>query len=237
MLITELELQTGVYDRLTAKGVVKIIERYRDIGKNLDVRLKPNPRTGILFGIRFLFQSTDVLAVLKMECVNIAVTFHLDVHILRCILRRTRTQSVETECVVIRVVLAARVQLTEDKLPVIALLFLVVVYRNAAAEILHFNRVVLIACYEHLRAVAGARFIHRVGQNFKHRVLTSLQPIGTKHNARTFANTIRAFQSGNTFVIINRLLACHRHIFLLSQDTVYQLLILTHILRFCQGLK
>jgi hypothetical protein len=90
------------------------------------------------------------------------------VEILRRILRRAGAEAVEAQrklVVAARVVVvfAARVELAEDELPVVAALFFIPVHGAAAAEILHLDGAVLVPGHGDDVAVALARLVDRVG--------------------------------------------------------------------------
>ena len=89
-------------------------------------------------------------------------------HVFRGILGRAGTEAVETEgilvstALVVVVVFTARIQLTEDELPVEAVFGLVVPQRNASAKVLHRDLVIAAHGDENAVAVALARLVDRV---------------------------------------------------------------------------
>ena len=83
--------------RLLFKYIPKIIGWDVDVGKDLQVRLPTLAASGLFFVGRLLFQPTDVLSLFKMEIVAISVPINFRIKILRGILCRTGTQSVESQ--------------------------------------------------------------------------------------------------------------------------------------------
>ena len=100
------------------------------------------------------------------------------------------------------VVFAARVHLAEDQLPVVALLLLVPVHRAAAAEVLDLDAAVGVARDDDELAVALARLVNGVRQDFKHGVFAAVQPVGAKNDRGALANALRAFERGNALVAV-----------------------------------
>jgi len=90
------------------------------------------------------------------------------------------------------VVLAARVQLAEHELPVVALFGLVKIDRAAAPHILHLERTVAVARDGDPVPVALARLVDGVGKNLEKRVLATLDAVRAEHDARTLAHPVRA---------------------------------------------
>ena len=112
-------------------------------------------------------EAADVLALFKVEVVLKSVAINFNVGVLGGILGSAGSQTVQTERVFIVsafvvFVLTARVKLAVNKLPVIALLRVVVVNGTAASEVLHFHGTVLIIGNDYLVAVSIAGFINRV---------------------------------------------------------------------------
>ena len=91
------EGQPLIDHRLLFKYIPKIIGWDVDVGKDLQVRLPTLAASGLFFVGRLLFQPTDVLSLFKMEIVAISVPINFRIKILRGILCRTGTQSVESQ--------------------------------------------------------------------------------------------------------------------------------------------
>ena len=129
------------------------------------------------------------------------------VKILGRILRGAGAEAVQAQrefIVAARVVLVltACVKLAEDKLPVVFSLFFVPVDRTAAPEVLDLNGMILITRHENLPAVALARFVDGVGQNFKNGVLTALQAVRAENDRRPQPDTVCALQRRDRLVSI-----------------------------------
>ena len=80
VLVAEYELHARVDNRLTLHNIKEIIRAHVDIGKHLDIGLPVDFCTRILAAVFFLFETADVLAVLKMQTVFEAVALYLYVH-------------------------------------------------------------------------------------------------------------------------------------------------------------
>ena len=206
--------QVGIDNGLAAQNIPEVICGDLDIGKHLDIRLKADDGTGILFGIRFLFQSTDVLAVFKVKGIPKPVPAHLHIHIFRGILGGAGAKPVEPQRKLVAlpfigVVFATGIQLAEDQLPIIPLFLLVVIHRHAASEILYLNGAVLKAGGNDFGAKSLPRLVNRVGQDLKHRMFTALQPIGAENNGRALANPVGSFERGDALIAIALLFRGH----------------------------
>ena len=148
-----------------------------------------------------------------MEIVAISVPINFRIKILRGILCRTGTQSVESQWKliafpVVGVVLSACVQFAENQFPVVPLFLWVVVNRNSSSKILHLDRVVPITGQDNFVSKPFSGFIDWVGKDFKNRMFASLQPIRAKDDARALSDTVCAFESGDTLVAISLILLC-----------------------------
>ena len=107
--------------------------------------------------------------------------------------KAVETQGVFIVLTLVGIILTARIKLAEDQFPVEPLLSLVIAHRHTAAEIFHFDRLVLIAGDDDLIAVPFPRFVDGVGKDLENRVLATVQPIGPEDNTRTQPNLIGAF--------------------------------------------
>ena len=156
------------------------------IGKNLEIRPPANRGACFLPISRlylqlFAFFPAD-LSLFKVQGILISVTPDRDIHIFRGILRGAGAKPVSSERIVIIAavvvfILAARIQLTENELPVPAFFVRVPVQRAAAAEILHFDGMVLKNSQRDQISMAFTGFIDRIGEDFKHCMFTTLQPV------------------------------------------------------------
>ena len=102
---------------------------------------------------------------LKAQGIFIAAGVNFGVHIFGSVLRGAKSESVKAQRIlvvsaVVGIVFSAGVKLAENKLPVIAVLFFVIVNGYSSAEILHLNAAVEIACDNYFVAVALARFVY-----------------------------------------------------------------------------
>ena len=165
------EGDTRVDNGLSVQDIVKVFLRYVDVGKNLGIGLPADHGAGFLCVGRLLAQLlsllSDGLALFKMKLIFYPVSSDGDVHVLGCVLRRAGAESVKPQRVFVVspvgvFVFAARVQLTENKLPVEALLIRVPVQRTAAAEVLHLDGLVLKVSECDGVAVTLSRLVDRV---------------------------------------------------------------------------
>ena len=137
---------------------------------------------------------------------------HLCIHIFRGILRCAEAQSIQAEGVfiaavaVVGVIFSAGIKLAENKLPIKLRFIFIIIHRNTAAKILHFNGAVYITSYHNPIAKPLARLVNGVGEDFKNRVLAALQPVGAEDDAGPLADPVRPLQTGDTVVVIGFLL-------------------------------
>ena len=147
VLIAENKLYAGVYNSLTLHDINKILRLNVDIGEHIQIGLPGDFCSGILFGIRFFFQSADILALFKMESIAVSVAADINVHIFRAVLGRAQAQTVHAErkfiaLALVVIVLASGIHLTENKLPIISFFQLVKIDRDTSAVILNLDRAV-----------------------------------------------------------------------------------------------
>jgi len=170
---------------------------------------------GILLLIWLLDELSGGFAMLKVHFIAPAVPMHLCVHIFRGILRCAEAQSIQAEGVfiaavaVVGVIFSAGIKLAENKLPIKLRFIFIIIHRNTAAKILHFNGAVYITSYHNPIAKPLARLVNRVGEDFKNRVLAALQPVRAKDNGRTLAHPVRAFERCDIFIAIAGFLFGH----------------------------
>ena len=165
-LVREHEAHARVDDRLTLDNVVIIRGRNVRISEHFPVRLPADAGSRLFACRRLFFQPADVLALFEFQMVVESVAVDVRDHPLGRILRGAQAEAVKAErvgvVVLVRGILAARVQLAEQKFPVVALLARVVIDRHTAAEVLNFDRAVLELCDQDAVAVAVARLVDRV---------------------------------------------------------------------------
>ena len=167
-LVAEHKFDAVVDNGLPLDGIQIVLHRDMDIRKDLDIGLPANLGPGCLSAVRFFLQAAHIFAALKMQGIPEPVAAHLHIHILGGILRGAQAQAVQPQGILIAlcggvVVFAARIQLAEGQLPVVALFFLVIIHRAAAPAVNHFHRIVGKACDGDLLAIAFARFVDGVG--------------------------------------------------------------------------
>ena len=210
-LVLQDELDVAVDHRLPLERVQIVVHRDVDIREYLKVGLPADGGAGLFRGgglfDKALLGAGFVFALFKVQGVLEPVAHHGHVHVFRGILGCAGAEAVQAErelIVFARVVLifAACVQLAEHQLPVVALLFLVPLDRDAAAVVRDLDRAVRVAGGDDLGAVALARLVDRVGQDLKHRVFAALQPVRTEDDARALAHAVRALERGNALVAV-----------------------------------
>ena len=86
VLVTKNKFNACVYNRLTLHNIYEILGLNVDIGKHVQIGLPGDFCSGVLFGIGFLFQPADILALFKMESIAVSVAADINVHILRAVL-------------------------------------------------------------------------------------------------------------------------------------------------------
>ena len=181
LFVRKVQGQARVDHGLTAQHILIVAAGHIDIGKHLIVRLPVDNTAGAAALVGLLLQAAHVLALFKVQMVVIAVTVDISGHPCRGVLGGAQTQTVQAkaELVVILAfaVLAARVHLAEQQLPVEAPLAVVPVHGHTAAKVLHNDAAVLAAGHVDGIAVAVAGFIDRVGHDLKDRVGTALHTV------------------------------------------------------------
>ena len=186
--ILENKRHTVVYHSLAAQHIFKAVGRDGDVGKDLGVRLPADDRAGALALERLLLQAAHVLAFFKVEVVVEAIAVDVGGHPLAGVLGGAQAQAVEAQAEIVVAaalgVFAAGVQLAEDKVPVPAVLSLVVVHRDAAAEVLNLNDVVGVEGDVDAVAMAVTGFIDGVGDDLKDGMGTAFHAVRAKNNGR-----------------------------------------------------
>ena len=172
MLYPQTERDARVDDSLAVQHVFKVLYRNINIGEHLAVGTPFDQRAGLFPVGRLHDQLLSLfpadLALFEVKLILVSVTPDRDVHVLRGILCCAGAETVQSERILIVspvgvLVLAAGIQLTEDELPVEALLHRVPVDRASATEVLYLDRSVLIACQRDRIAVALTGLVNRVG--------------------------------------------------------------------------
>lgn len=117
----------------------------------------------------FLFEATNILALLKVEIILKAVPINLHIHIFRGILGSAGAQAIEAQgkliaSIPLAVIFTAGVQFTEHQLPVIPLFLGVIIHGTAPAKVLHLHRMVLEPGDDDLSSIALASLVDGVGK-------------------------------------------------------------------------
>ena len=205
LLLTAVNEQKTVIDYgLAAENIVKIVVAYVDIGENIEVGLPFDDRPALTRGLcadkalSFLV-ARDIEALLEAKGVVPCPVIGFNGHVLGGELRRAKTETVQTECegvvvTAVVVVLSARVQSAERKLPVVLVLVLVEVYRDTAPHIRDLKRHITKAGYGDAPAVALSRFIYRVREYLEYRVPTALNAVRAEYDSRAFSYLIGSFK-------------------------------------------
>ncbi|MPM41757.1 hypothetical protein SDC9_88416 [bioreactor metagenome] len=207
-LVAKAEGDACVHHCLTFHHVREILRGDGGVREHVQVRQPPDDGTGLFPPVGWLaVESADIFALFKVERVLFPVPPDRHVHVLGGVLGCAGTQAVQAQGVfviiaAVVVIFAAGVQFAEYQLPVPALLLFVPVQRTAPAQVLHLNGAVQVPGDGDEGAVALPGLVNGVGENFKHRVLAALQPIGTENNAGPLPHPVRAFQRGNALVAI-----------------------------------
>ena len=196
LFIGKVEGKPGVDHSLTAQHILIVAAGHVDIGKHLIVRLPVDDTAGAASLVGLLLQAAHVLALFKVQVVVVTVAVDIGGHPRRGVLGGAQTQTVQAkaELVVILAlaVLAARVHLAEQQLPVEAPLAVVPVHGHTAAKVLHDDAAVLAAGHVDGIAVAVAGFVNGVGHDLKDRVGTALHAVRAKDDCRALAHTVGA---------------------------------------------
>ena len=215
-ILVLLRLQTGfivenhrhavIYDSLPAQHILKLRCRDVDVGKDLGVGLPADDRAGAATGERLLLQTAHVFALFEIQMVVEAVAVDIGGHPLAGVLGGAQTQTVQTQAEVIvaaaLAVFAAGVQLAEDQLPVPAFLDLIVIYRNAAPEVLDLDDVFGEKGDIDAVAVTVARLVNGVGHDFKNGMGAPFHTVRAKDDRRALAHTVGAFELAYGFVSV-----------------------------------
>ena len=169
-LPSQMKFYPRIDHRLLFQHIKIVVERNRNVGKDLKIGTPSVDRSGAAFLFRQLGDShvADRLALSEGYLINLSVLVRADVHVFRAVLRCARAETVKSQGIFVRrrvavvVVLAAGVKFAVDKLPVVPLFLLVPVKRHSAAEILDLDRVV--GVYRHIYPVTVAltRLVNRV---------------------------------------------------------------------------
>ena len=209
--IAENKFQMGIDDCLPLESIQIIIFRNGNISKYLQIRLPADDSTSIFLVILFLtetgFGPGLIFALFKMQAVFHPITANGDIHIFRRILCGTGTQTIQTQrkLIVLAIhgfIFAAGIQLTEYQFPVIPLFIGIVIHWNTASMILHLNGMVRKTGNHNFIAKAFPGFINGIGQDFKYCMLTAIQSIRAKNNARTFADTVSTLECRDALIAV-----------------------------------
>ncbi len=195
-----------INDSLTLEDVAEILVRNVNIGEHVKVGTPARLSACLLAFGRLLCETAHILAFLKVERISESVTDYLNVHEFRSELSRTKTETVQTERILIRIrrsiVLSSGIKLTVDKLPVIALFDTVIIYRTASAEVLDLDAVVAVVGDDNLISVSRASLVDRVRYDLENGVLTAVKTVRAEYDRRTLAHLIGALEHGDAFVSV-----------------------------------
>ena len=223
VLVAEDEFHARVDDRLPFHHVEEVVGRDVDVGEHLQIGLPSDLGARVLLGVGLLFQSADVLALLKVKGIAEAVAADVDVHVFRAVLGGAEAEAVHAKgefiaLALVVVVLAARVHLTENQLPVVALFLFVVVDGDAAAVILDLDGAIRKTGHGDFSAVTFARFIDGIGEDLKDRVLAAVDAVGAEDDRGAFAHAVGAFERGDAVVAVFLLFFSWHAVLPLSRD-------------------
>jgi hypothetical protein len=100
------------------------------------------------------------------------------------------------------VIFTACVELTVNELPVVAVVFFVVVQRNAASSVLNLYGMVAVSGDGDNVTVALSRLVNGVGEDLEKGVATALKAVGAEDYRGTFADSVSALQLFDGLVVI-----------------------------------
>ena len=210
--VVEHQGHSGVDHGLPLEHIPEGLGRNGNVGENIGIRHPADDGTGAAAAEGLLFQAAHVLAFFEVQMIVEAVTVNVGGHPGAGVLGGAQTQAVEAQGEIIGTaalaVLAAGVEFAENQVPVPALFGLVVIHRNAAAEILDLHAVVRIEGDVDLVAVTVPGFVDGVGDDLKDGMGAALHTVGTENNGGTLADAVGAFQTFDAFVAVN-LFFCH----------------------------
>ena len=142
-----------------------------------------------------------------------AVAVNVGGHPLARVLGGAQAQTVQTEAEIIVAaalgIFAAGVQLAKDQIPVPALLSLIIIDRNAAAEVLDLDDMVRKQRDIDAVAMAIARLVDGVGDDLKDGMGAALHTVRAEDDRRALAHTVGAFQLADAVIAVFLLFFCH----------------------------
>ena len=202
-----------VDDSLTAEHILEGFRRDGNVGKDLGVGLPADDRAGAPALERLLLQAAHILAFFEVEVIMEAVAVNVGGHPLARVLGGAEAQAVQAEAEIIVAaalgIFAAGVQLAKDQIPVPALLSLIVIDRNAAAEVLDLDDMVREQRDIDAVAMAIARLVNGVGDDLKDGMGAALHTVRAEDDRRALAHTVGAFQLADTVIAVFLLFFCH----------------------------
>ena len=206
-LITEFKHQPSIDNCLAFEHIFIEFHWNRNVRKNFQIRAPTLFCPGLAAFRWFFFQSANIFPLFKMQGIQIPVPADLHVKILGSVLSCTGAQAIESKGIFISfpfvgIILSACIQLTENKLPVVPLFAFIKVHRNPAPKVLYFHRMIPVSCNDNTVTCSLSRLVNGVRQNFKDRVFTSLNPIGSKNNRRTPAYALFIPKHLDTVIIV-----------------------------------
>ena len=217
VLIAQPEGDPGVYHGLALHHIPVVVRGDADVRKHVQVRQPVDAGAGLALlavGQGAGLHLAHDFAPFKVQGILLALPPHGYIHVAAGVLGGAGAQAVEAQgklivFAVFVVIFAAGVELAEYQLPVVAAFLLVPIHRAAPAHVLHLDGEVGKPRDGDEPPMPLPGLVDGVGQYFKYGMLTALQAVGAKDDARTLAHPIRTFEAGNAFVVIG-FLCCHR---------------------------
>ncbi|EJX07188.1 hypothetical protein EVA_04701 [gut metagenome] len=192
--------------RLTAHGVSKVLSGDTGVGKYLVVWFPANDGSSFSAWSRFTGHFSHRFTFLELQMIMGAVTVYIGGHPFTGILGGTKAQTVQAQRIFIVVFtgckFASGIHLTKKQFPVVALLLLVIIHRQATTTVFNLHAAVFETSQGNFVSIALTGFIDRIGKNFKNRMGTPVHTVRAKNNGRTLTDTIGTLQRNNTVVTV-----------------------------------
>ena len=212
-LVGEYQRHTVVDHRLAAHHIPESPGGHRNVGEHLGVRLPADDGAGTAALVGLLLQAAHVFAFFEVQVIVEAVPVDVGGHPLAGVLGGAQAQAVQAQAEIVVAaafgVFAAGVQLTEHQVPVPALFRLVVVHRDAAAEVLDFDHFAGEQRHVDAVAVPVAGFVDGIGNDLKNGMGAAFHAVRTENDGRAFADAVGALQLADAVVAVFLLLFCH----------------------------
>lgn len=153
-----------------------------------------------------------------------AIAVDIRRHPLTGVLGGAQAQTIQAEAEIIVAaalgIFAAGVQLAKDQIPVPALLSLIIIDRNAAAEVLDLDDMVREQRDIDAVAMAIARLVDGVGDDLKDGMGAALHTVRAEDDRRALAHTVGAFQLADAVIAVFLLFFAMRRFPLMYIETV-----------------